>query len=140
MPIKTSEQIDAIVRRAAGKGLDAAARFLANQIKEVLSIPAAPVRYKTNRVGKRGSIIQPRRAATPATPGAPPRKLTGRLRASVASSYDASRAVAKVGTSAHYGQPLEVRMDHAYLIPALRANLGNLARIIGGAFRIGGNV
>jgi hypothetical protein len=72
---RLAQRIEAEVLRAAGKGLDAARWFLVARIKEALSEPAP--RRKVPGGGYR--------ATTRATRGAPPRKLSGRGRASVTS-------------------------------------------------------
>lgn len=68
---KIAEQL----KRGAGKGLEAMTAFLLARIKEALSVPAP-----RKRVLIGGNFVY--RATTPAVPGAPPRKLSGRLRQS----------------------------------------------------------
>lgn len=83
---KLAKKIGEQVLRGAGKGLDAARMFLIARIKETLSVPAPrkAVRLPPGPGSKRGAIRY-YRATTRALPGAPPRKLSGRLRASVTS-------------------------------------------------------
>jgi len=114
------------VRKIAGRGLGAAALHLTNRIKQVISVPAprkivkftkmVPV-MKKQKLGKTGRFkyvaamkkVTTKRivAATPATPGAPPRKLTGKLRQSIAWQWMKRDTVARVGTNIEYAAPLE---------------------------------
>jgi len=97
MPKKTAAEIAAKiaeqVKRAAGKGLNAARIFLTSRIKEELSVPAP----REKVVGHAGEIYY--RATTPAIKGAPPRKLSGRLRTSITSKMQ-SETLAIIGASA----------------------------------------
>jgi len=81
---KQQERIQAQLKKAAGKGIEAATRFLAARVKETLSIPAPRkiVRAKPTAGKKLGAIIA-YSATVPATPGAPPRLLSGRMRLGV---------------------------------------------------------
>jgi hypothetical protein len=130
MPIWTPAEVEKEAKRLTGRGIEAAARLFANLVRQTLSIPAPPARYKTSRVGRRGRIIQPRRAATPATPGAPPRRVTGRLRGSIAVEFNPVTNSARVGTNVVYGRRLELG-DHKYLLPTLQANLAALTQVAG---------
>jgi phage gpG-like protein len=85
------------LRRRALRGLTAAAVELQKQLKVVLSVPAP----RTRVISRSGSVYY--RATTPAIPGAPPRKLTGRLRASISFKIDAANLRATVGTNVIYG-------------------------------------
>lgn len=114
------------IRRAAGKGLRAAALFLAARVKELLSVPAP-------RARARGGY----RATTPASPGTPPRKLSGRLRASVTSEVSPDGLRARVGTNVVYARRLELgfpqgRHAHPYLSAALTRWRSALERILRG--------
>ncbi|VTS05309.1 hypothetical protein [Tuwongella immobilis] len=122
--MRTPEQIAEEVERAAGRGLTAAAIFLSGRIKEVVSVPAPRKRVKT----KRGGIAY--RAATPATPGAPPRKLTGRLRASIGYEVAVDGKVARVGTNMIYARRL-IATNHDFLTNVLALEAPNLAQIVG---------
>ncbi len=127
----TPQQITDEAARAAGKGLRAAAIFLTARIKELISVPAPRVRVLGKR-GKAAGILY-YRATTPATPGAPPRKLSGRLRTSITYEMSADGQSASVGTSVPYAAALEFRMGHAFLAPSLERWRGELAAIIGKA-------
>lgn len=128
MPAMTPQEIEREVLKNLGRGLEAGAIFLKARVKETLSVPAPRKRV----LGKRGKNagVYYYRATTPATPGAPPRKLSGRLRSSITHEMSNDGLTARVGTNVEYAQHLE-EGGHAYLITTLEANLDNLARIIG---------
>ena len=125
----SAERVADEVLRLAGLGVKAAAIHLSRRVKEVLSVPAPRRRARSARTG-----VPTWRATLPAAPGAPPRKLSGRLRASVAYEADEREGEARVGTNVVYGRRHELG-DHPFLVPALEASLGELAVIIGRAVR-----
>jgi len=95
-----AEKIAKQVTRGAGKGLNAGRVFLAARIKEALSVPAPRRAVRGPPApGKRLGPIIRYVATTPAMPGAPPRKLSGRLRTSV-TSIMLNDLTAVVGTNA----------------------------------------
>ena len=96
MPLIWNAAIDAEVKRLVGRGVKVAASHLAKRIKQTLSVPAPRRRVQS----KAGTYYY--RATTKATPGAPPRKLSGRLRASIAYEVDADGVTARVGTNVFY--------------------------------------
>ncbi len=67
------------------------------------------------------------RATTPAIPGAPPRKLSGRLRASQGYSVSPATLTARVGTNVIYGAVHEYKTGHAFLAPTLAAHRQEVA-------------
>src|SRR4051812_1421314 len=82
--VRTPEQIAAEVERLADRGLLAAGTMLSSRIKEKISVPAPRRRV----IAGPNSTVRPPGtpysvATTPATPGAPPRKVNGWLRARV---------------------------------------------------------
>jgi phage gpG-like protein len=92
---------DAFLNRVvavSGQNIDAAARYYANKVREAVSVANSPrVRLRSGRyVG-----------ANPSRPGQPPRKLSGHLRRSIASEFDAATNTARVGTNLPYGKFLE---------------------------------
>lgn len=91
------EEAKAIVRAHVVRWLKAACILVSRRAKELLSVAG------TGKVaGKRvGPIAR-------SQPGEPPRKQTGRLRASVAYEVDESSLVARVGTNVEYGRHLEL--------------------------------
>jgi len=103
------------IRLELARRLGRAGAIAVKELKTVLSVPAPRIKSKTT-----GKI----RAATPATPGAPPRKLTGRLRASVAYVVSVPALTVRIGTNVVYGRHLELRKlkkyRHPWLMPTLR--------------------
>ena len=81
---KLKERIKLQLKRGAGKGLEAAVRFLAARIKEAVSVPAPKQAIRgTPLAGKRLGPILGYRATTSALKGASPRVLSGKLRQGV---------------------------------------------------------
>jgi len=85
------------VRRRAVRFLRRAAIVVERQAKVLLSVPGTG----RNKGRKSGPI-------TRSKPGEPPRKQTGRLRASVTREVDESSLTARVGTNVDYGKFLEL--------------------------------
>lgn len=133
---RSPQEIERLVTALAGKGLAAAGRYLANEIRRVISVPA-PHKVVAYYVGNK--LVKKYIATTPATPGAPPRKLSGRLRASI-DSWPIPDGVAVGSQKVIYARRLEVDQNHPYLVPTLVREKDNLARIIGSGFTAGGNV
>lgn len=113
---------DPVIAELRRRATYAAARIgaeITGELKKVLSVPAPIVP---------GSV--PPRAATPATPGAPPRRVSGRGRAATAyvvdTSEDGSRVTLYVGNSVFY-MGVHERHDHKWLeknippVPVLQA-------------------
>jgi hypothetical protein len=133
-----AQKIREEVVRSAGKGLNAARIFLTSRIKEVVSVPAP-----RKRVTPPGGGIPYYRATTPATVGAPPRKLSGRLRGSVTSEMK-DELTAVVGCNArsdrgfNYPEFLEkvtpgsVRSgEHPFIKPTIHKHEQDLLTIVG---------
>lgn len=93
---KIARQVDT----SAGKGLDAARRFMTARVKETMSVPAPRRAVRLPPVGgaKRGAISH-YVATTPATAGAPIRKLSSRARTATTSKMLTPRT-AVVGVNA----------------------------------------
>jgi len=119
------------VRAGAGKGLNTFRVFLIARVKEELSV-AAPRR----RARARDRTIY-YVATTRAIPGAPPRKLSGRLRASVTSRM-VSKTRAVIGTNVKYGKYLELgrRHPHKFFEPIARRHAADGAVMIGRAVKV----
>lgn len=128
------------VQRRAGAGVRAAAIFLAARIKEAVSVPA-PRKRVVNKLGDIRYVATQR-----AIPGAPPRKLSGKLRQSV--TYELPgvtdklvRARAVVGVKArskngfNYPKHLE-KNSHAFLMPIVRKYRRDLVAIIGAKIKV----
>ncbi len=92
-----------------------------NDLKVVVSVPAP------RRIAASGRVY----AATKATPGAPPRKLTGRGRASLSYRVDPISLTGIVGTNVVY-MGVHERHDHKFVAPTLAANRTMYERILGG--------
>lgn len=150
------EAIAQEIRRRANMGLKASAIHLTNRIKEELSVPAPRVRlydktgatyyragwlkfaatarlarvtsYKmvNGRLEPRLVIFEP----SPATPGALPRKLSGRLRGSITYEVDEAGMVARVGTNVIYARAHEGG-DHKFMMATLRKFQAEVATILG---------
>jgi phage gpG-like protein len=115
------------MRARAVRGLTAAAVHLTKRLKEVLSSPAPRTRVTARSGALAGSVYY--RATSPATPGAPPRKLTGRLRASVSYLVDAAGLRARVGTNVIDGAVHE-HGNHPWLLPTLAAERSALLQLV----------
>lgn len=123
--IKTPEQIESEVSRIVGRGLWAAGLFLQARMRELVSVPAPRKRVKTRAGGFTW------RARTPATPGAPPRKITGSFRSKImVRKLDGWRVQIGVFSDVR-ARPFETWMRHPFLYPTLRDNMAHVARIIG---------
>lgn len=128
-----SDKVAAEVKRRASKGLKAATIFLSSRVKEILSVPAPRALVKP----KKGAPYY--RATTPALPGAPPRKLSGQLRRSIAWEMRQNETVGRVGTNMIYARKLE-NTDHRFLTLAVEQYGPELKAIMGRAFQRGGNI
>ena len=128
--MRTAAEIDAEVQRNVGAGIRTATLFLANRVKEVISVPAPRERHVTGLRSKNpGTVVY--RATTPAAKGAAIRKLSGRARASIGSEM-VSETAGRVGTNIEYAPPNELG-DHPFLMPTLRSEMPRLATIILGS-------
>ena len=85
------------VQSRAVRFLHRAAIVVKNRAKELLSVAGTG-----KKQGKQaGPVVR-------SLPGEPPRKQTGRLRASIAYEVDESALTARVGTNVEYGRHLEL--------------------------------
>lgn len=127
MAIKTPAEIQALVMKKAGKGVAAASYFYQGRVKEVISVPAP------RKITYGAGGVKYYRATTKATPGAPPRKLSGRLRASIAVEIQGSKmqTVGRIGTNVVYSRKLELG-GHPYLVPTLQRYRGSIRAIVAG--------
>ena len=81
---KLKAKITLQLKRGAGKGVEAACRFLVARIKETVSVPAPKITIRgTPLPGKKKGPILGYRGTSSAIKGAPPRVLSGRLRQGV---------------------------------------------------------
>jgi hypothetical protein len=143
---KLADKISSQVKRATSKGLGAASIFLVSRVKETLNISAPKVKV----IGKTGALagITYYRALTPATAGAPPRKLSGALQKSVVSENRGDNTVV-IGTTArslptrkyprgiNYGKFHEIKGSgkrsgqHPFVVPTVEKYKKELATIVG---------
>jgi HK97 gp10 family phage protein len=92
------------VRQRAFQFLTRAAITVSRRAKELLSVPGTA--YSSGHGGgRKGKRVY---GAVRSEPGEPPRKQTGRLRASVTYEVDESSLSARVGTNVTYGKYLEL--------------------------------
>lgn len=109
------------VEQIGNRRLVAAAVYLAGKVKENLSVPAPRRLVKSPR----GHYY---RATTPATPGAFPRKLSGKLRRDV--TYQIVRpGVVRIGVITIYARRLGAT-GHEFMLRTLKAEQGPIERIL----------
>ena len=116
--------IEQKIMMLAGRGLEAATIHLTNRVRQTVSEPAP---RKRNKLGTY-------RATVRATPGAPPRKLSGDLRRSMAWQMFRQKTIGRVGTNKVYGRSLETWMNHSFLGYTLQKSMGELSVIMRGAW------
>lgn len=92
-------------RRRAVQFLTRAAIEVTRRAKELLSVAGTAQRARATKGHRKGSRIY---GAVRSRPGEPPRKQTGRLRASVTYEVDEASLSARVGTNVEYGKHLEL--------------------------------
>lgn len=119
----SSDDLIKRLEKSLVRGLTKGCIHMANETKKLISVPAPRRRV----VARDGSIYW--RATTPATPGAPPRKLSGNLRRSVAYIVDQNEFVGKIGTNVNYGRFLEYR-NHPWLRVILQRELRRASQIV----------
>lgn len=122
------------VKKASGKGVDAARLFLVARAKEKASVPAPRKKMPD------GSY----RATTKAIPGAPLRKLSGRFRNSITSKKTGTTsfligANARAKPTRNYPQGFNYPEyheigpgNHKTIVAAINENIENLQIIVGG--------
>lgn len=111
--------------------------YLESKLKEILNVPA-PRRVAI--AGPRSRHVPPGTryfvATTPATPGAPPRKVSGFLQSHV-TRKQIDENTWQVGVwGVPYARRLEEEMNHKYLAPTIEAEAENIARIVGQAIAV----
>lgn len=98
-------EAEAHVRGRAVGWLTRAAIEVTRRARELLSVAGTAVGTGAAGGRRRGRRIY---GAVRSAPGEPPRKQTGRLRASVAYEVDEAQLAARVGTNVEYGKHLEL--------------------------------
>ncbi len=127
--ILLAARIQAQLVKNLNKGLNNARVFLTSRIKEEVSVPAPRKRAKD----REGNIYY--RATTRATPGAPPRKLSGKLRMSITSLMLTNRKAvigvkARSPKGANYPAILE-HGSHPFMVPTYRKWKKEIVQIVG---------
>ena len=107
------KKADKLVRKRLGALMEGIGVLVESQAVSIISVDQAVRRTTSGR----------QVAVTPATPGAPPRVLSARLRQSVTHETKVTkrRASTKIGTNVKYGIVHE-KGDHPWLVPALHAS------------------
>lgn len=95
-------------RQKAVGFLTRAAITVTRRAKELLSLPGTAVRIGGGRDGKGRFKSKRITGAVRSKPGEPPRKQTGRLRATVTYEVDPAALEARAGTNTAYGRALEL--------------------------------
>jgi hypothetical protein len=108
-----AESLQRLVEERARRMLTAGAIVIENATRQLISVPA-PRKAVTSRAG-----IRYYRATVGATPGAPPRKLSGVLRRRLTHEVDVPNRIARIGVNTPYAARLESE-NHRYLTLALQ--------------------
>jgi hypothetical protein len=134
MPIMlTNYDIDRAIDLGIRKGVRAAGSYLVTKLKRELSVPAErrkAVRPRERTVATRTVATRRIVALTRATPGAPPRKLSGRLRSSIGLEVSPDGKSIKIGTDLFYAEFLEFK-DHPFLRKLIDDEMPNVTQMIG---------
>lgn len=113
------------IKAEVNKRIEAGCVLIQNDLKQVLSVPAPRKRV----LSKSGVIYY--RATTPAIPGAPPRKLSGRQRSSITREMDRENLSGKVGTNVKPYPRYHEEHDHPFVSVTLVRVRGDLERVLG---------
>ena len=116
MSVDVSPLEDLLLRRV-DDAIGAGATFLADKLVEILS-----VQYQA---GPGGAYVY-------ATPGAPPRRVSGNLQSSIVTEHPEPGHWFAGSVGVHYAFPLEYVMDHAFVSVVLEENYTELERVIAG--------
>ena len=115
--------LQAEINKARGKGAYAAGLYVKKRIMEKLSAPAPRKRV----LSAKG--VNYYRATTPAVKGAPPRKLSGRLRSSIAVEKTPEGGV-RVGSNVLYAHVHEFG-SHPFLVETIEECMPAILEIVG---------
>lgn len=117
-------KVEKEIKAKVNRGLRAGAAYLSGKVKETIS-RAAPRKRVVSK--KTGAIYY--RATTRAVPGAPPRKLSGQLRRSIAYEVNDAEGTARIGTNMKYARRHE-KGNHSFLVPTLQKHASTIAALI----------
>ena len=153
---KMKERIAQQLKKGAGKGVEAAVRFLAARIKETVSVPAPKKAVRsTPAPGKKLGGVIAYRATAPATEGAPPRLLSGKLRQGVTHKMESpikglvgvhARSMPSKKHPAGFDYPKHLEAgpegelgdgDHPFILPTAKKYRRELRTIVGTEARVG---
>lgn len=123
------------LERTIGRRVQSSGYFLVSKVREKISTTGRTFTRRTTKSGK-NVVSRGKLGSNPSTPGEPPHKQTGRLRSSIAQSYDESAMTSRVGTPVAYGKFLELGTSkmaaRPYLRAALAENRKEIVKIITG--------
>jgi len=117
-----TEEVAASMREDVIRRLTRACVECSNDLKKIVSVPA-PRKFL-----KSGRLV----AKTKAVPGAPPRKLSGRGRASITYKVDRLELTGVVGTNVVYMPVHEYDNGHKWVEPTLKQYGGIYNKILAG--------
>lgn len=118
--MKTPEQIMAALNANVDHALGSAALYFALKLRETVGVQAMLVPGSSPPI-----------AMFPASPGAPPRRVSGRLQGAVAVRH-LSEGVWQVGVyGVLYARTLEDAINHRFIEPTLAREIGQMREIVG---------
>ena len=121
------EELDRQMQAAARRGVVAGCIFLKDKIREAVSVPA-PRKRVLGRRGRFAGVLH-HRATEPATPGAPPRKVTGRYRSTIDYQVAGDGLSGRIGSNAVQARRLE-EGGHPHIRITLERNRDELAQVM----------
>ena len=110
------------LERTIGQRVQASGYYLLGEIRKVVSVAGRTITYVPGRSGKLKKVIGPMHSA-PSAPGDAPHRQTGRYRASLAQSFDASLLTSRVGSPMKLSYWLELGTKRMAARPHLRPTL-----------------
>lgn len=116
------------LREVAGNGLEAGLHYLCRQVKKTLGTPAVYQRSSLGRFTSR---------PVPATPGAPPRRISGHLQRSFKVKMSKAKMVGTIRSDIVYASPLETWMNHPYFAKTLKREQAKMAKVMQKGFSKG---
>lgn len=116
------------LREVAGNGLESGLNYLCRQVKKTLNTPAV---YQRSSLGRFTST------PVPATPGAPPRRITGNLQRSFKVKMSKAKMVGSIVSNLVYASPLETWMNHPYFAKTIKREQGKMSKAMERGFSKG---